>query len=533
MKAVVLTRVSSKEQEEGKSLDAQKENLIRYCKQNNLEILETFAIVESSVRGHRKDFYAMLNFCKKQKDPIAILVDAVDRLQRSFKETPVLEELRLSGQIELHFIRENLKIKKDSNPSDIMIWNIHVMLAQSYVLNIGVNVKRSNNYKVENGELPGYAPLGYLNFKNIENQSDIKPDEDRSHLIVKIFERYSKGDISLLQLQKYAYSIGLRSKKGKAVSKQNIVRIIDNRFYYGEMLYNKKIYKHKYRPLISRELWDRCQLIRNGGKVVMPKNENIEHLYRGLITCRASGRICGVDRKKKKNGSVYNYVIYYDQTGTKRFYISEEEVNNQVMAVLRSIAITDEDFEEAKQRVLATYEGEKEFYEQSIKTLQNQSAAIDKKLNNLLDLLINGTISEDIYTSKNEELKKEQREILAQIEGHQQGNYEFRDNFLFFLACKNKFYEEFEKSSSYELKRQLLKFLTRTFELVDGKVEISLRSPFCWMQKNRQNGDFYKWRELMVMARTEVYNEIMALGQFKSYFPDIFVLTKKPIAHRI
>lgn len=494
MKAVVLTRVSSKEQEEGKSLDAQRENLVRYCKQNDLEILETFEIVESSVRGHRKDFYAMLDFCKKQKEPIAILADAIDRLQRSFKETPILEELRLSGKIELHFIRENLKIKKDSDPSTILIWNIHVMLAQSYVLNIGVNVKRSNNFKVENGELPGSAPLGYLNFKNAQNQSDIKPDEYRAPLVTKLFERYAIGNISLLQLTKYASDIGLRSKKGNKVSKQNIVRIIDNRFYYGEMLRNKKIYPHRYTPIISRELWEMCQNVRNGRKPTMKSKQKVEHLYRGLITCKKSGRIVGVDRKTK-NGNVYNYLIYYDETGKRRFYISEEDVNKQVLAALRAITISDEDFEEAKQRILATYEGEKAFYANSIKELQKQSAAVDKKLNNLLDLLINGTVDEDMYRIKNEQLKKEQREINSQIESHQTGNYQFRENFLFFLAFKNKFYDEFEKSSSVELKQQLLKLITRTFYINDGKVEISLRPPFCWMQKTAQKDGFYKWRE--------------------------------------
>lgn len=494
MKAVILTRVSSKEQEDGKSLDAQKENLLRYCQRNGLEILETYTIVESSTKGHRRDFYAMLDFCAKQKETTAVLVDAVDRLQRSFKETPRLEELRISGKVELHFIRENLKITKDTKPSEIMIWNIHVMLAQSYVLQLSENVKRSFNYKKENGEWFGSAPLGYINFKNSQGKSDIKPDEARAPMIVKLFERYACGDISLLQLEKYAYQMGLRSKKGNRVSKANIVRIIDNRFYYGEMRIKGEIYAHKYKPLISRELWENCQNLRNGRPMRMPKNKK-EHLYRGLITCKQSGRVVGVDQKKNKYGDVYNYLIYYDQTGTKRFYISEEKVNEEVLKVLKSITIPDADFEEAKQRILATYEGEKEFYANSVKELQKQSAAIDKKLNNLLDLLINGTITEDVYQIKNEQLKKEQREILENIEGHQSGNYEFRDNFLFFLACKNKFYDEFVKSSNIELKRQLLKFLTRTFYIDGGKVEISLRPPFCWMQKTAENGGFDKWRE--------------------------------------
>ena len=521
MKAVILTRVSSKEQEEGKSLDAQKENLLRYCRLNNLEILETYVIVESSTRGHRKDFYAMLDFCSHQKEPIAVLVDAVDRLQRSFKETPLLEELRVSGKIELHFIRENLKITKDTKPSEIMIWNIHVMLAQSYVLQLSENVKRSFNYKKEKGEWFGSAPLGYLNFKNEDNKSDIKIDNIRGPMIAKLFERYSVGDISLLQLEKYAYNLGLRSKKGNRVSKQNIVRIIDNRFYYGEMLIKGIIYPHKYQPIISRELWERCQTIRSGGKIRIMTKQNIEHLYRGLITCKQSGRIVGVDRKKNKYGDIYNYLIYYDKTGKKRFYMSETAVNEEVLKVLKSITISDADFAEAKERILTTYEAEKDFYKNSIKELEKQSSDIDKKLNNLLDLLIAGTITEDMYKVKNEQLKKEQREIIEQIKGHQEGNHEFRDNLLFFLACKNKFYDQFIESSSIPLKRQLLKFLIRTFYIDSGKVEISLRPPFCWLQKTAENGGIYKWREWMVIVRTNYYREIMALGKFRDYFPEI------------
>ena len=64
MKAVILARVSSKEQEEGYSLDAQKDRLINYCNRNNLEVIKTFTIIESSTQGTRKNFNEMLNFAK-------------------------------------------------------------------------------------------------------------------------------------------------------------------------------------------------------------------------------------------------------------------------------------------------------------------------------------------------------------------------------------------------------------------------------------------------------------------------------------
>lgn len=48
-------------------------------------------ITESSTRGDRRKFMArksveMLSFAKKQKETIAIVADAVDRVQRSFKD---------------------------------------------------------------------------------------------------------------------------------------------------------------------------------------------------------------------------------------------------------------------------------------------------------------------------------------------------------------------------------------------------------------------------------------------------------------
>ena len=106
-----------------------------------------------------------------------------------------------------------------------------------------------------------------------------------------------------------------------------------------------------------------------------------------------------------------------------------------------------------------------------------------------------GTISNEIYKTKEAQLKNELADISKQMEQHQKANSEYKDNLVFFLAVKNKFYEEFEKSSSYDTKRQLLKFLTRTFYIEDGKVEISLRPPFNWMKKTAQTDGFYNWRE--------------------------------------
>ena len=123
-KAVILARVSSKEQEEGYSLDGQENNARAYCQRKGLEVLETFSFSESSTKGTRKKFHVMLDFIDEQDECIAIVSDTVDRFQRSFKETLELNPKLNAGKVELHFVSNGLVLHKNSPASDRNMWNM-------------------------------------------------------------------------------------------------------------------------------------------------------------------------------------------------------------------------------------------------------------------------------------------------------------------------------------------------------------------------------------------------------------------------
>lgn len=94
---------------------------------------------------------------------MALIVDTVDRLQRSFRETPVFNDLMQQDVLELHFVKEGNVLSKDANSSQKLMWNMGVVMAQSYTDQLSDNVRRSIHFKVRNGEWCGMAPLGYLN----------------------------------------------------------------------------------------------------------------------------------------------------------------------------------------------------------------------------------------------------------------------------------------------------------------------------------------------------------------------------------
>ena len=115
-KAIIFARVSSKNQEEGYSLIAQVSRMQEYCKRNGLEVVYEFQLIETSTSADRAFVFNMLECIKNQEEPIALVVDSVYRFQRSFKEIPIFEELRMSGKLALHFIKKLRSWIKNQTP---------------------------------------------------------------------------------------------------------------------------------------------------------------------------------------------------------------------------------------------------------------------------------------------------------------------------------------------------------------------------------------------------------------------------------
>jgi DNA invertase Pin-like site-specific DNA recombinase len=217
-KAIILARVSTKEQEEGYSIDAQKYRLQEYCMRKGLEILKTFEFSESSTVGDRKKFKEAIEFAKAQKEIIAVVADKVDRIQRNHKETPLLNDIIEREKIELHFYTENCVMHKYSTSQEKMVWNMFVMMAQNFVDSLKDNVNRSIAQKLREGEWISMAPIGYLHINNgnkhDRGKGEIVIDKMRAPLVRKLFEEYATGSYTLSQMVKKTKEWGLRNSRG-------------------------------------------------------------------------------------------------------------------------------------------------------------------------------------------------------------------------------------------------------------------------------------------------------------------------------
>ncbi len=101
----------------------------------------------------------MLDLAQKTSGPVAIVVNYVDRLQRNYDDSYLLNKLRREGKIEVHFLKENLIIHKNSNSMELNFWNMHVLMANAQVNNMIDKVKGSQRLNRSQGKWQGSAPL--------------------------------------------------------------------------------------------------------------------------------------------------------------------------------------------------------------------------------------------------------------------------------------------------------------------------------------------------------------------------------------
>ena len=165
-----------------------------YAARKGFDVEEVFKITESSTKSTRKEFDKIIEKIRKSRQPVALIADTVDRIQRGFKESLILDDLRRDGKLQIHFIREGLILNVNSNSSEIMRWDMGVLFARGYVLQMSDNIKRSKEQSARNGIWMGLAPTGYIHSINEKKEKVIIPDPERAPYVSKMFELYATGE---------------------------------------------------------------------------------------------------------------------------------------------------------------------------------------------------------------------------------------------------------------------------------------------------------------------------------------------------
>ena len=265
MKYIIYCRKSTDtEDKQLLSLDAQERELLEIANKNNLEVVKILRESMSAKNVGRPVFAEMIKMILTGKAD-AILCWKIDRLARNMIDGGNIIDLLGKG-----IIKEIRTYESTHLPTEnAILLAVNFGSANQYSRDLSVNVKRGNREKLNRGEWPNFAPMGYLNDKI---NKTIVIDKTRAKYIVKAFELYSTGGYGINDLVSILYNEGFRSRSGKKVYKNQMERIIKNPFYAGLMPREDKLYKGNHQPLISVSMLEKIKRVANDRSRTRPKN---------------------------------------------------------------------------------------------------------------------------------------------------------------------------------------------------------------------------------------------------------------------
>jgi site-specific DNA recombinase len=476
--AVAYARVSSKEQEkEGFSIPAQLKLLRDYASMHGIAIVEEYTDVETAKQTGRTNFTKMVSFLKDEIKhhgegcpcPI-ILVEKTDRLYRNIKDWVTLDDVPL----EVHFVKENVIMSPSSKSSEKFMHGIKVLMAKNYIDNLSEETKKGMMEKASQGIWPSCAPIGYLNVE-CSGKRLIQPDPEQSTMIAKLFEWYSTGNYSLLEVTKKARAEGLAYRKsGDTVQKSLVYKILVNPIYYGDFDWAGKLYHGSHEPIVSRELWDQVQSTLAKKGLRNTRQQKHAWPFQGLVSCGHCGCALVAERKKGK-------YVYYHCTGYRgkcpEKYVRQETLASQYMTALEAMIFGEEVMEWVTTALKASHKDEKQYHDGVITTLQQQYSRTQSRLDAMYVDKLDATISQDMYDRKSDEWRREQHDILQQIQMHENANSAYFEEGVRILELSQKAASLFEQREMDE-KRQLLNLVFSNSVWKDGMLWPTYRRPF-------------------------------------------------------
>lgn len=471
LKSIIVARVSTEEQKEANnSLPAQIERLKKYCQKKEFEIIKEFSFDESAYKTQRHDFDSILDFVIEQKEKMAVCFDKVDRLSRSIfdKRVSILYEKALKDELELHFVSDGQVINSQLSAVEKFNFSISLGLAKYYSDAISDNVKRAQEQMLRCGTYPSRPPYGYKRVPISKDKTDITVDEFTSRIVQKAYEWYASGTFSMDLLRK-------KLKKDYSINWSHgfIDKVLKNHFYYGIMTWNKKMYPHKYIPIISKSLFDQVQQIKAGFNKKRYKYAGKPYIYRGLLRCGHCGLSITPEIHK---GIVYYHCTQYNgKHGAE--WLREDTITEQLGSVFKRLQLPEWVLEQIVEALRTTHESKIDFRDKEYNKLTLEHEKFSKRLEILYLDRLDGRITDAEY----DKFYQSTRDQIADIDTRLSMLQEAEDNYYitakYLLELANRAYELF-KSSEVEERRQLIKLVLSNLRVEGNLVQYDAIKPF-------------------------------------------------------
>jgi DNA invertase Pin-like site-specific DNA recombinase len=481
MKYVAYCRKSTDEKDKQVlSIDQQISELKEFALKENLEVVEFLTEKQSAKIPGRPVFDHLVEIIESGVAS-GIVSWNPDRLARNSVDGGRIIYLLDLGKL------QSLKFPThwfENTPQGRFMLSIAFGQAKYYVDNLSQNVHRGLKFKIKKGIWPARAPMGYRNDRNAKN---IVIYEQEAKVIKKAFELYSTGNYSLADIGQLFLENGIKNRiSGGTPNGSNLRRLLMRPFYTGYMVYKGELYQGTHESLISKELFDKVQLVvKQRGWHHQNKSKRYNFPFTGLMKCAYCQASITAEHRPFFFPRTNNRVsyIYYHCTKKKgpccqKGYTRQEIIQTQFQKLIESISLSEIYANKMLEFLGNDIKTEKEQIETELKRITEELTEIDQKLDRLLEAYLDAVLESENYKQKKNELTEKQMILKGKIQRLKEGNPVWIERMREFIKDAH----ECEKTARAEKNCHELKLVAKKvgskYFLKDHKIEFFLLPPF-------------------------------------------------------
>lgn len=388
-------RVSTDEQKKfGFSIQAQKDALERYCKENGYKY--EFYIDEGISASSMKKRKALNEMLSKSNVFDMILFTKLDRLSRNVLDANNINKLLIDNNCTMKAIDED---DIDTSTADgTFIFNLKVSLAQREIGKTSERIKFVFNSKRQNGEVTsGTKKYGYdiINKHYVVNEIEAENIRNLYNFFINV-----NGNIQ----ETYKYFV--RHFKGKG--QDSLYKYLRETSYIGKYkLYRKNVYIDNYIPrLMEDELFYNVQNLLKKKEKISKKTESMS-IFSGLIYCN----ICGNRMCKKQDNRVTTRLIRYVCDNASRRKVGSLEYKCENHKLIREDFIENYLLDNLKELSQKCIRQNQILPSKNNIDNSNKISEIKNKIYKLKDLYLDDLIDKDTYKNDYKKLNDKLKEL--------------------------------------------------------------------------------------------------------------------------
>ncbi len=285
--AALYARVSTEEQTDGYSLEAQLAAMRDHAARQGWQVVAEFVDAGYSARtDNRPQFKAMIAEAKARRFDI-ILVHKFDRFARSREHSVTYKALLRKLHISVQSV---LEPTDPDSPSSIIFEGMLEVMAEWYSANLSQETQKGKRQRAHSGLYNGTLCYGYQ-----KGQEGIPiPHPFEAEGVRQAFQAYATGAYSDKDIADLLNALGHRARSTWGIrpwSKDSVTALLKNPFYLGYTKYRGALLPGKHAPIISEELFARCQEVRK--RRTRAPRSNCRHfrtyILTGLLRCVSCG----------------------------------------------------------------------------------------------------------------------------------------------------------------------------------------------------------------------------------------------------